>query len=229
MTRAGTALALVAFAAAAKTPDFVRIPSGPSQPSPFRMARTETTVAQFSAFVRATGYRTEAERAGAERTWLHPGFPVKRSQPVVYVTPADAIAYCEFVGARLPTDAEWEYAARAGASTRHYWGEAIDARYLWFRANSGGRPHPVARKRPNVWGLHDIEGNVWEWSIAPPRADGAVMANRRGGSWIDCEDIDGGPGKEPGRLIGISTSFQVPVSLGHRYDDIGFRCARSEK
>jgi len=224
------ALVWVAFAAAAfaQTPVFVVVPIPAKEDRPLWVSKTETTVEQFAAFVEATGYRTDAEKAGAQRTWKTPGFPVTRKQPVVYVTAADAIAYCQFVDARLPSDEEWEYAARAGASnTRHYWGDSMDDRYLWYRANSDGRPHPVARKRPNAWGLHDMEGNVWEWAISTPPGNGEPIANRRGGSWIDCEDIDAGPGKQPGRLIGLSTYFKVPVKLGHRYDDIGFRCVRS--
>lgn len=226
MIRKRAALGLLtAWAAVAQMPRFVRIPAAPGD-RPFRMAQTETTVEQFASFVRATGYRTDAEKAGAPRTWKTPGFRVDRKQPVVYVTPADAMAYCGFIGARLPSDAEWEYAARAGAATRHYWGNSLDGRYLRYRGNSGDRPHAVARKRPNAWGLYDIEGNVWEWALSPP-GDGDSLANRHGGSWIDCEDIDGGPGKPPGRLIGLSTYFKVPINLSHRYDDIGFRCARS--
>jgi formylglycine-generating enzyme required for sulfatase activity len=220
MRRRWIALGLLPWAAFAQAPKFVTIPE-----RPFRIAQTATTVEQFAAFVKATGYRTDAEQAGAARTWRAPGFRIEGKQPVVYVTPDDAAAYCASIGARLPTDDEWEYAARAGAATRHYWGDAIDGRYLWYRANSAGRPHAVGKKIPNAWGLYDVEGNVWEWTLATPRTKEAE-ANRRGGSWIDCEDIDGGPGKPPGRLIGLSTYFKVPVSLKHRYDDIGFRCAR---
>jgi formylglycine-generating enzyme required for sulfatase activity len=226
MTANLLALGLIPLAVFAQTPVFVAIPAGPPQEHPLWVAKTETTVEQFAAFVEATGYRTDAEKAGAQRTWRMPGFPVTRKQPVVQVTPADAIAYCQYVDARLPSDSEWEYAARAGAATRHFWGDSIDGRYLWYRANSDGQPRPVARKRPNAWGLYDMEGNVWEWAISAP-VNGQPTANRRGGSWIDCEDIDAGPGKQPGRLIGLSTSFPVSVSLGHRYDDIGFRCVRS--
>ena len=55
------------------------------------------------------------------------------------------------------------------------------------------------------------------------------MANRRGGSWIDCEDIESAPGRAPSPLIGLSNYYKIPVRLDHRYDDIGFRCARSER
>ncbi len=205
--------------------DFQPVPVGAGSPV-YRMSRTEVTVRQFRAFVEATGYRTAAEKAGAARTWKAPGFAVLPEQPVVYVTFRDAECYCRWVGGRLPTDAEWEYAARAGAAGRHYWGEKIDGRYLWFRGNSGGRPQPVARKRPNRWGFHDMEGNVWEWTRSDQES-GEETGNRRGGSWVDCENIDGGPGRNPSPLIGLSTFFRIPVRLEHRYDDIGFRCVRS--
>src|SRR5512140_3837520 len=100
MIRAGAVvLGLMPCMAFAEAPKFVPIPAGPGQERPLWMAQTETTVEQFAAFVKATGYRTEAEKAGAPRTWKTPGFPVGRKQPVVYVTPADATAYCESIGA----------------------------------------------------------------------------------------------------------------------------------
>ncbi len=231
MMRLGLVTCLLSAGAIAQRPDFVRIPPGTFQGVRFErafwMGRTEVTVSQFAAFVKATGYQTAAERVTAARTWRAPGYKVSGSQPVVYVTVRDAAAYCEWMGARLPSDAEWEYAASASATTRHYWGEAMDGRYLWYRPNSGGRPQAVAKKRPNAWGLYDVEGNVWEWALSEPDT-GVPMCNRRGGSWIDCENIDGGPGHKPSPLIGLSRYYKISVSYDHRYDDIGFRCARSQ-
>jgi formylglycine-generating enzyme required for sulfatase activity len=95
-------------------------------------------------------------------------------------------------GYRLPTEAEWEYAARAGTTTATH---ADRGTVAWFSENSGSETHPVGQKQPNAWGLYDMLGNVWEWTsgwydrypsgpVADPTGTGAGL-NRvyRGGSW----------------------------------------------
>jgi formylglycine-generating enzyme required for sulfatase activity len=173
---------------------------------PFYMGQTEVTIAQFRQFTTETGYRTEAEIDGkggwgynAETrkcegrrtrfTWRDPGFPQSDNHPVVNVTWNDAQAFLQWLGKRdghtyrLPTEAEWEYANRAGSTTRYNTGS--DPLSLQPAANTLDDtgitefPHvgeeliasgakiiftaPVAQYRPNAWGLYDMHGNVWEW------------------------------------------------------------------
>jgi len=148
----------------------------------FHLLRTEVTVQQFEAFVDATGYKTDAERhnwawlcpaadlAGPDRNlnWRTPGFQQSADHPVVVLSWNDATAFCRWLSAqtgravRLPTEAEWEYAARTGAGADDP--ADLDA-LAWYDGNATGRTHAVARKRPNTWGLHDMAGNAWEWCL----------------------------------------------------------------
>ena len=126
---------------------------------------------------------------------------------------------------RLPTEAEWEYAARAGTSGDRY-SEDLDA-IMWYSANSRKRSHPVGEKAPNAWGLHDMLGNVWEWvedwyggypggSVTDPR--GPVSGSKRvvrGGSWSGVAGV-------------CRASYRVRRSPGDRGRDLGFRLLRTE-
>jgi eukaryotic-like serine/threonine-protein kinase len=96
--------------------------------------------------------------------------------PVETVSWQDAMTFCERLSAlpaersagrvyRLPTEAEWEYACRAGSTTIYSFGDSEGSLgdYAWYDSNSGSKTHPVGQKRPNAWGLYDMHGNVWEW------------------------------------------------------------------
>ena len=119
--------------------------------------------------------------------------------PVDTVSWEGARNYCKKMGLRLPTEAEWEYAARAGTDLLYAGSNIIDD-VVWYDGNSGPHPHPVATKDPNGWGLYDMSGNVWEWnwdlnysayySSSPSDDPEGPPANRsngnrvlRGGAW----------------------------------------------
>ncbi len=143
---------------------------------------------------------------------------------------------CDFDanGYRLPTEAEWEYACRAGTSTAYFFADDPSklGEYAWFDKNSGARPRPVAQKQPNAWGLYDMSGNVWEWcndfykvdyynespATDPRGPDTGQTKVVRGGAWrFSAERCRSGYryNENPG---------YADVCFG--YDIYGFRCVR---
>lgn len=163
---------------------------------PYYLGTTEVTIGQFEAFVKATGYKTEAEATGEggwvpdkwdpKATWRKPReFDlVDPRHPVVQISWNDANAFCEWLGKqdgvtyRLPTEAEWRFAARAGSKLKFGPADSVeDFRYHEWTANDtveAGKPpyRPVGVKRANWFGLHDMLGNVDEWvlDVNPPEA-----------------------------------------------------------
>ena len=134
--------------------------------------------------------------------------------PVENVSWDDAVEFCRKLSElpaekaagnvyRLPTEAEWEYACRAGTTTKYSFGddESKLGDYGWFSENSGTKPHPVGGKKPNAWGLYDMYGNVWEWcqdlygdypsGTVTDRTGAAQGSYRvgRGGGWLDPAEV----------------------------------------
>jgi formylglycine-generating enzyme required for sulfatase activity len=174
------------------------------------------TRGQFARFVAATGYRTEAETGTSggygvaegkltqrrEFTWKNPGFRQADDHPVVLITLKDANAFIGWVNqtsrrrASLPTEAQWEYACRAGTASRFYNGEDdADADAIaWYQDNSDPTTHSVGGKAANAWGLFDMSGHVFEWcrdTYGPYRPGDPVVGDMnqqrtvlRGGSFL---------------------------------------------
>ena len=229
--------------------------------TPFALGVYEVTVVEFGLFVNETGYSagsacrtwegstyrgTYEERTGSG--WRNPSFDQHGRHPATCLNWNDAHAYAAWLSNRtgesyrLPSESEWEYAARAGTATSRYWGrgESVLCRhangadastdFLWKADCSDGhaRTAPAGSYTANSWGLHDMLGNVWEWtedcqngSYAGAPVDGSTwmqgdcsMRVLRGGSWF----------VKPSLLRSASRAWST---TGFRFDVNGFRVART--
>lgn len=209
----------------------------------FRLMRREVTNRQFARFFLASGYRTTVEQAGKAHVWWtrwerKPGANWRRPQgsqskldgladhPVVQVSAKDAEAYCHYYGMRLPSEDEWEYAARGPQGFRYPWGNTLTPASLPEQTNAGTyacceaskadgflRTAPVGSfpRGRSPFGLDDMAGNVWEWTSSPfPGSPNEGVI--RGGGW----------GNNP-YCLRAAYRHGNPPDIG--LDMVGFRCA----
>lgn len=228
---------------------------------PFALAKTEVTRGQFAAFARETvhpvgdtckGYDQKGEWVERTGNWQNPGYSQDDSHPVVCVNWDDAQAYVKWLSRktgkqyRLPSEAEWEFAARAGTTTPWYWGSngerACDFANIadnaarsqmpflsWAEKCSDGHAHtaPVGQFRPNAFGLFDMAGNVWEW-VEDCYTDGYGGAPSNGSAWVatQCQARVLRGGSWSFNPEGARSAKRIRSTPVERVGDIGFRPAR---
>jgi formylglycine-generating enzyme required for sulfatase activity len=198
----------------------------------FQMGAFEVTNGQYKTFLKETGYLSTADADYHPQHFNDIEWHGFRSddQPVVYVSWKNAMAFCRWLSKkegrtyRLPTEAEWEYACRAGTATSYFWGDWFSKNCAWGGVIRGGTPRRVGSLRPNKWGLYDMSGNVWEWcadwgdvdhygkSSAEGQRGPATDSSRalRGGAW----------GSVPGNC---RSAYSSRVNLTATSNNNGFR------
>jgi|HubBroStandDraft_1064217.scaffolds.fasta_scaffold24677_2 formylglycine-generating enzyme required for sulfatase activity len=214
----------------------------------FALGRYPVTRGDYAAFAHETGYpgsdgcgRTAAKWIkDATLSWQKPGFAQDDRDPVVCVSWHDALAYIGWLNGkvpgrgpgsgpyRLPTESEWEYAARAGSSTYFWWGddESKATAYAWFKANADEHTHPVGLKPANAFGLYDVIGNVWQWTADcyAENYTGAASDGRAYATGNDCLRVDrGGSWQHPAWLLRSAPRERNPADF--RAVTLGFRLA----
>ena len=151
------------------------------------------------------------------------------SLPVEFIDWFEASKYCKKINKRLPSEAEWEKSVRGNYDSKFYWGNTMDGRFSWFKANSKGKTHPVGTKQPNSYGIYDMSGNVWEWVSDwydknyykyspysnPQGPESGKFKVQRGGSWANRADYH-------------TSSYRMVYGPTGKDEFNGFRCAKSK-
>lgn len=212
---------------------------------PFYIGKTEVTNGQYRRFMEARpDYDGEADVDPAYDLYLrHMRSKSVMSDadeyPVVYVSWHNAKAFCQWAGLALPGEAQWEYACRAGTTTKFSFGDDLAdiPKYAWVDMAADHHTHPVATKLPNPWGLYDVHGNVWEWcaddyiyGYEDTPADESIRRDPhsqtktlRGGSWSTgpCRSLERTPAWLYSTALGSVSRFNI--APGNAWYDRGFR------
>ena len=218
----------------------------------FALGKYDVTRAEYAIFVHETGY-PPGDGCGKDSfkwnkqpdlNWKSPGFNQTDRDPAVCISWQDARAYVAWLNKkmsgdvsrsgdgpyRLPSEAEWEYAARGSTTTRFWWGDNDDgaAAHVWYKENSDGKTHSVGLKPANPFGLYDIVGNIWQWTqdcYADSYAKAPTSGSATEGA-ASCMRVDRGScWLYPSWLLRSATRERNPADF--RDVIMGFRVART--
>jgi len=205
----------------------------------FYMDKYEVTQESFLALTGINTSKVQGERNPVEQTsWVHAvRYCNARSQKEGLkpcYTPKTWVCDFSANGYRLPTEAEWEYACRAGSDTAYAFGDDVQklSAYDWCKSNAGGAPHPVGAKLANAWGLFDMHGNVMEWCndfYDPAYYKTGPAEDPRGPASGEFRVLRGGGWRsQPKACTSAFRSKDSPMNLDTclGYPDYGFRCVR---
>jgi len=202
----------------------------------FYIGRTEVTNAQYRKFIDATDYDGEADTDPAYDLYLRHWrgeslMSAEDDYPVCWISWKNAKAFCAWAGLALPSEAQWEYACRAGTTTFYYNGddEKSFGEIGWaLLPSSEALTHPVAQREPNAWGLYDMLGNVWEWCEddyaykyhgAPTDGSARIGSPQR----LLTRSLRGGSWSNSTRATTCSSAARFNSAPGNAANDMGFR------
>lgn len=141
------------------------------------------------------------------------------NHPAEQISWYKAASYCKKLGKRLPSQEEWEKAAKGQTKTKYFWGKKPDAAYAWYGGDYDLGHHPVGQKKPNSFGLFDTSGNVWEWTST---ADAKL--SEYSGETLDKRVVMGGAFNVSANLI--TPDSRMSLYAKSRLFNVGFRCAK---
>ena len=165
--------------------------------------------------------KTEVSQKDFKEVMGSANFFFKRdNHPAEQISWDKANKYCQKTGKRLPSELEWEKAAKGGTTTKYFWGIHPDPKYAWYGGDYDLGHHPVGKKKPNNFGLYDTSGNVWEWTATEDKTKSKFSGKKQ-----NKRIVRGGAFNVSANLI--TSSSRLSLHSNNRLFNVGFRCVKS--